>query len=92
MKYILMTLLFVSSSFVFAETVKVEVNGMVCSMCAQGIEKKFKKIDAVEGIKVDLDNKVVEIQIKEKKALSDEVITKHIQDAGYNVGSIKRQE
>lgn len=90
MKFIISLLLLVSTSFAFAETIKVEVNGMVCSMCAQGIEKKFKKMDAVKSIKVDLDNKLVEIETGENQSLTDEVITKNIQDSGYNVGSIKR--
>lgn len=80
------------STTAFAETIKVEVNGMVCSMCAQGIEKKFKKLDVVKNIKVDLDTKVVQIDLLENQSLDDEVVTKFITEAGYNISSIKREE
>jgi hypothetical protein len=44
---------------VLADDVKVSVNGMVCGFCAQGITKKLNKTEAVEDVKVDLENKLV---------------------------------
>lgn len=90
MKFIFAVLLVSMSSFSFAESIKVTVNGMVCSMCAQGIEKKFKKMDAVKEIKVDLDNKIVILETKDKQDIEDAVITKMITESGYNVSNIKR--
>ncbi|HLT23395.1 MAG TPA: heavy metal-associated domain-containing protein [Bacteriovoracaceae bacterium] len=91
MKKILVALLMVSSLTSWAESIKVEVNGMVCSMCAQGIEKKFKKMDVVKSIKVDLDTKVVHIELLENQTLDDEVVRKNIVDSGYNVAKITRE-
>ncbi len=91
MKKILVALLMVSSLTTWAESIKVEVNGMVCSMCAQGIEKKFKKMDVVKSIKVDLDTKVVHIELLENQTLDDEVVRKNIVDSGYNVAKIIRE-
>ena len=64
---------------------------MVCSMCAQGIEKKFKNESSVKNLKVDLDEKLVTIHTHEGKDVSDEVITKLITEAGYNVAEISRK-
>ncbi len=72
---------------VFAGETFISVKGMVCSMCAQGIEKKFKG-EGVESVHVDLDTKIVHLTGKE---LTDETITKLITEAGYNVASIKRK-
>ena len=75
----------------FAGVVNVKVSGMVCSMCAQGIEKKFKNESAVKDLKVDLDQKLVTINTHEGKDVSDEVIKKLITEAGYNVAEISRK-
>lgn len=74
-----------------AGSIEVKVSGMVCSMCAQGIQKKFKQHKEVKELSVDMDNKVVSIQTVEGKDLSDEVITKVITEAGYNVSGIIRK-
>jgi copper chaperone CopZ len=65
----------------------VNVKGMVCSMCAQGIEKKFKAA-GVEKVHVNLDEKVVHLSGKD---LTDDEITKLITEAGYNVAGIERK-
>lgn len=79
------------STGAFAKEINVQVKGMVCSMCAQGIQKKFSKIPEVKEIKVDLDKKVVFIQTQDEKDLPDAQITKIITEAGYNVASIERK-
>lgn len=74
-----------------AKDINVQVKGMVCSMCAQGIQKKFSKRDEVKEIKVDLDKKIVFIQTKDDKDIPDADITKIITEAGYNVANIERK-
>lgn len=73
----------------FTET---KVKGMVCSFCAQGVEKAFRKRPEVESVRVDLDKKTVYLKFKEGKTLSDEEIKKLIGDAGYDVQEIGRKE
>ncbi|MES2985215.1 MAG: heavy-metal-associated domain-containing protein [Pseudomonadota bacterium] len=79
------------ASTAFADTIKVSVNGLVCSFCATGIEKTFHAQPAVEKVKVDLDSKLVTIDTKPKQAMDDATITKLITDAGYTVTHIARQ-
>lgn len=75
-----------------AETINFGVKGMVCSMCAQGIKKKFKALGVdPEKVKVDLDKKTVSVENDKNIKLSDQVITDVIKDAGYEVVDIKRQ-
>jgi copper chaperone CopZ len=90
MKKIIGLSLILLSLSAFAKDIKVTVNGMVCSMCAQGIEKKFKTNAAVSKINVDLDAKVVTIETASKLDISDDEIKKVITEAGYNVRSIER--
>lgn len=73
-------------------TVNVDVNGLVCDFCARALEKVFGKQEAVESIKVDLDTKMISIHFNEGQSLDDETITTLINDSGYNVEEIHRDE
>lgn len=92
-KFLMITALLVTlSGSAYAETVKAGVNGLVCSFCATGIEKTFKKEAAVDTVKVDLDAKLVTIHLKDGQMLDDKTITSLITDAGYTVTDIKREK
>lgn len=75
-----------------AGQIHVGVNGMVCAFCANGIEKTFKKEDAVESVKVDLDKKQVSITTKTDKDMEDAKVKELITKAGYTVTEIKREK
>ena len=91
MKKTIFVSLVLLSQLTFAKDISVKVSGMVCSMCAQGIQKKFSKLEEVKEIKVDLDTKVVSIKTKDDLDVKDEKIKELIQEAGYNVASIERK-
>ncbi len=91
MKKTIFVSLVLVSQLTFAKDISVKVSGMVCSMCAQGIQKKFSKLEEVKEIKVDLDTKVVSIKTKDDLDVKDEKIKELIQEAGYNVASIERK-
>ena len=89
-KIIIVLCAFLLSASAFAETAKVQVSGMVCAFCAQGIKKKFAENPAVESCEVDLDKKIVEVKIKKDKKISDDEIKKIIKDAGYAAIKLER--
>ncbi len=91
MKKILLMAIIVFSPTAFTKEISVKVSGMVCSMCAQGIQKKFSKISEVKEIKVDLDSKIVTITTKDDLDIQDSKIKELITEAGYNVASIERK-
>ena len=91
MKKLLSLFLVLISFNGMASVVKIKVSGMVCSMCAQGIQKKFSKDSAVKGLTVNMDEKVVTLEIHEGKEVSDETIKNLISEAGYHVARIERQ-
>lgn len=64
-----------------SEVIDLKVKGMVCSFCAQGIEKNLKEIETVEKVDVNLDQGKVKIFVKEKTDLK--LIKEKIKDAGY---------
>lgn len=91
-RLLVVMLLLLAPVLASAEELKVQVKGMVCSFCAQGIKKTFSKQDAVEDIKVDLDSKIIQISFKEGKTLTDEEVKTLINDSGYDVVSIEREK
>ena len=70
-------------------SMKVTVNGMVCSFCAQGIEKSLLKMDETKAVLVDLKNKVVVVEAKEGKTLNEKEIRQEIIDSGYEVTKVE---
>ena len=74
------------------KSVQVEVNGLVCDFCARALEKIFSKQEAVEGIDVNLDTKIITINFNEGQDLDDQTLTELITDSGYNVEEIHREK
>ena len=91
MKFIMAILATFSISVVQAKDITIKVNGMVCSMCAQGITKNLKRNDSIKDVHVDLDKKIVKVTTEGDKDVLDQELTKHISEAGYNVAGIERK-
>jgi copper chaperone CopZ len=72
-----------------ATSVRVEVNGMVCAFCAQGIEKRMSKLPATKQVFVDLKKKVVAVEARDGQVLDLAVVSREIVDAGYDVVKIE---
>lgn len=73
-----------------ADEVKVTVDGMVCSFCAQGIKRAFSEVLSVDTVDINLDQKLVTLVTKKDHQLKDEEITSLIKDSGYEVVKIER--
>ena len=70
--------------------IAVEINGMVCSFCVQGIERKLGSLPATQATKVDIKNHVVNITLRPGQSISDDQLRKLIRDAGFDVRNIRR--
>lgn len=83
---------------VFAVTAKtpkraeINIMGMVCDFCAQGIGKKLKKEAKVKRYTIDLKNKTVIVYFKKDQAISKKDLTEIIKQSGYKVSSIKYEQ
>ncbi len=75
-----------------AKTIQVTVDGMVCSFCAQGIEKKMKAQAATDKVFVSLEKQTTLVELKAGKDITDAVLKAEITDAGYVVKSITRTD
>lgn len=96
MKKLLFTSLILStllSNVAFAtQTIKANVNGMVCAFCAQGIEKKMRALSQTKDVYVNLKQRIVAVELKEGQTLSNDTVKDLIKDAGYEVTSIEMSE
>ena len=62
-----------------------EVSGMTCSSCAIHVEKSVRKIEGLDDIRVNLLTNTLSVDGGEH--ISDEVIIKAVEDAGYGAST-----
>jgi len=86
----LLMLGFVSTGF--AATIEMTVNGLVCAFCAQGIEKKLRKLPATADVVVSLEHRLVAVALKDGQDIPDEALRQALTEAGYTVKAITRTE
>ena len=75
-----------------AATIEMDVNGLVCAFCAQGIEKKLRAFPATTDVVVSLEKKLVALSTKVGADIGDEELRKALTDAGYTVKAIHRED
>ena len=71
-------------------TVKATVNGMVCSFCAQGILAHFKKHPAISEVHVDLTRKIVLLEERKGRSITDKEIKEQIKKSGFELVKVER--
>ena len=75
-----------------AGTIEMKVNGLVCSFCAQGIEKTLRRNPAVSDVVVSLEDRLVAVEVKPGQDISDQDLRKALTDSGYDVKEISRTQ
>jgi copper chaperone CopZ len=85
-------LLMLASAFAQAATIEMNVNGLVCAFCAQGIEKQLRKFPATADVVVSLEQKLVAVALKDGQDIPDAELRRALTNAGYTVKAIQRTE
>lgn len=85
--FILAITLFTNTAFTAVATNVdyVKVNGLVCDFCAQALEKVFGEEATVDGVDVNLDDKVVVVNYKGDEKLPEARLKTLIENAGYDM-------
>jgi len=73
-----------------AAALEMDVNGLVCAFCAQGIEKKLRTFAATDDVVVSLEQRLVAVAVKPGQDIGDDELRKALTDAGYTVKAIRR--
>jgi mercuric ion binding protein len=92
LKAMLFSTLIGFASIASAKTIEMDVNGLVCAFCAQGIEKTLKGFPATAGVFVSLEHRIVAVQLKDGQDIADAALSKAITDAGYKLVAIRRTD
>jgi copper chaperone CopZ len=82
----------VASASAQAATIEMQVNGLVCAFCAQGIEKQLRKFPATADVIVNLEHKLVAVALKDGQEIPDTELRRALTNAGYTVKAIQRTE
>ncbi|HLQ13124.1 MAG TPA: heavy-metal-associated domain-containing protein [Steroidobacteraceae bacterium] len=75
-----------------AATIEMNVNGLVCAFCAQGIEKQLRKFAATSDVVVSLEHRLVAVALKDGQDIADADLRRALTNAGYSVKTIDRTE
>ncbi|MFN7550799.1 MAG: heavy-metal-associated domain-containing protein [Pseudomonadota bacterium] len=88
---LLLTLVFAGSAVAEApRTIRMEVNGLVCAFCAHGIQRALEKYPAAGEVFVDLEDRLVAVELEDGGDITDADLGTAMNDAGYTVVSIAR--
>jgi copper chaperone CopZ len=90
--WMMIALTSVAAGSAYATTIQMKVNGLVCAFCAQGIEKKLRRLPATADVYVSLEQKVVAVALKDGQDIPDATLVKALTDAGYLVVDIQRSD
>jgi len=82
----------VSASAEQTNSIEVEVNGLVCAFCAQGITSAFSKEPETQDVLVSLEHRLVAIELKPNADMTDARVTEVLVDAGYDVVGMQRSQ
>ena len=72
------------------DSLRLKVDGMVCSLCAYGAERRLRKIEHVEGVTVELDSGLVVLTLRPGAVVSDSVLTAEVRRAGFALRGVTR--
>lgn len=87
---LLLTLAFPGAAAEAPRTIRMEVNGLVCAFCAHGIQRALEKYPAAGEVFVDLEDRLVAVELEDGGDISDADLDAALTDAGYTVVSIAR--
>ena len=89
---ILLLLVCAANAHAQAATIEMNVSGLVCAFCAQGIEKQLRKFPATVDVVVSLEQKLVAVALKDGQDIPDTELRRALTNAGYTVKSIERTQ
>src|ERR1700683_3632747 len=88
----LISVMIMASASVQAATIEMNVNGLVCAFCAQGIDKQLRKFPATADVVVSLEQKLVAVALKDGQDIPDAELRRALRNAGYTVKTIERTQ
>ncbi|MGH7943842.1 MAG: heavy-metal-associated domain-containing protein [Opitutaceae bacterium] len=67
----------------------IQVKGLACPFCVQGLEKHLKKIPGVAGVTTSLEKGEVVVHIEDPQKVTEDELRKAVKNAGFTAGTIR---
>lgn len=91
--WVAMLSLFVALTVAYGDTpsahVYIQVKGLACPFCIQGLEKHLKKLDPVEGVSTSLKKGEVVLHLKPGQTVNEKELQQAVKKAGFTAGKIR---
>ncbi len=68
---------------------EIDVRGMVCAFCAEGLRRKLGELPGVASVEISLKHGRARIEVEPEHELDAGVIRQAIIDAGYTPGDVR---
>ena len=72
-----------------ATVVEIEVNGMICAFCVEGLRSSLLKLPGIEGAEVSLKYSLARIEHEPEHEPDIDAIKQAIVDAGFTPGDVR---
>jgi copper chaperone CopZ len=72
------------------DSLRLNVDGMVCSICAFGVERRLKRLDTVEDVHVNLDSGLVVVTLRPGGSVTDSTLADEVRRAGFSLRGVTR--
>lgn len=86
---LIILLLGISTSLAQTNEVKVRVDGLSCPFCAYTLEKKLNELDGVDSLKIDYEEGLVFMMVKNPEDINIEDIKTKIEEAGFTFKEVE---
>ena len=73
-----------AQKFTVSMEIHLKIEGMVCSACAESIERAVSRLNGVTEVSVDLATELASV-IYDERAISEAELNQTISDAGFEV-------
>ena len=91
--FVILVALFLATNVVFGasppERAVIEVKGLACPFCVQGLEKHLKRLGAVAAVHTSLQKGEAVADFKPGRSASEEELRAAVKKAGFTAGRIR---
>jgi len=63
--------------------ITIRVDGLTCPFCAYGLEKKLKRLEGAEKVRIDIDQGLAEVTVAEGKTIQEKDLKNAVLKAGF---------
>ena len=93
---VILTIGFSERTHAGVQSLSLQVDGLACPFCAYGLEKKLKKVEGVEKLKIDVESGRVDLIVKGDVKLGDgakpglvSLARKAVKDGGFTAREVR---